>query len=118
MNDVISRSAAIADLKEWLYRKPVDEYESGFNEGLSGAIERIGNGNINPNLDVAPVVRCKDCRSSRMLSIKEMITFEPYCLVCRYPHGAGVSYPEYDMTERVVAPNDYCSYGRLRTNGR
>ena len=71
-----------------------------------------------PVLDVAPVVRCKDCRSSRMLSIKEMITFEPNCLVCLYPHGAGVSYPEYDMTERVVTPNDYCSYGRRRENGR
>lgn len=71
-----------------------------------------------PALDVAPVVRCKDCRSSRKLSIKEMIIFEPCCLVCCYPHGAGVSYPEYDMTERIVAPNDYCSYGKRRTNGR
>lgn len=59
MTDAISRSAAIADLKEWLYRKPRDEFEEGFNNALSGAIERIGNSNVNPALDVEPVVHAK-----------------------------------------------------------
>lgn len=67
-------------------------------------------------LDAVPVVRCKDCRNARMPSIKEMSIFEPYCLVCLYPHGAGVSYPEYGMEERIVTQNDYCSYGKQREN--
>lgn len=73
-NDVISRSAVIADLKEWLYRKPRDEFEEGFNNALNGAIERIGNSNVNPALDVAPVVHarwqdhhCTKCKNEAAL---------------------------------------------------
>lgn len=112
-NDAISRSEAL----EVGNVRQVTEYDEAgyymtYNAVPVNVIEAL------PAIDAVPVVRCKDCRSSRMLSIKEMITFEPYCLVCRNPHGAGVSYPEYDMTEKVVLPDNYCSYGKRRTNGR
>lgn len=68
-NDAISRSAAIADLRDWLYGSPDDEYQEGFDAALLGAIDRLGNENINPALDVEPVIharwdaehRCTEC---------------------------------------------------------
>jgi hypothetical protein len=59
MMDAISRSAAIADLREWLYGSPDDEFQEGFDSALLGAIDRLGNENINPALDVAPVVHAR-----------------------------------------------------------
>ena len=65
-NDAISRSTAIADLRNWLYGSPDDEYQSGFGSVLLGAITRIANENINPALDVAPVVHARWIYSGEM----------------------------------------------------
>ncbi len=51
-----------------------------------------------PTADVAPVVRCKDCKSmSRDLT--------EYGIACR-------------LTMREVNPNDFCSYGARMEGGR
>lgn len=62
MDDAISRRAAIEEIKQWSYDDDEldDERKRGYNQGLSRAIRRVKNV---PALDVAPVVRCKDCKN-------------------------------------------------------
>ena len=71
-----------------------------------------------PSLDVAPVIYCKDCSHARPLNLRELMVFDSGCFVCTSQYGAGTSYPEYEMTGKVVFPKSFCSYAHRRTNGR
>lgn len=66
------------------------------------------------SIDAVPVIRCKDCASSRSCAGAEQYIFQSNCRICENPHGAGVSYPEYAIKGRVVMEHEYCSYGRKR----
>ena len=87
----------------------------------SVALKKCGNDNrlrnfihSLPTTDAIPVVRCVKCRHARELSGIEKIRFTSDCVVCKHPHGAGVSYPEYNMTGRVVWKEGFCSCGDLK----
>lgn len=90
----------------------------------SVALKKCGNDNrlrsfihSLPTTDATPVVRCQKCRHARELTDVEKIRFTSDCAVCTHPHGAGVSYPEYHMTGRVVWKNGFCSCGDPKEEG-
>ena len=69
-----------------------DHYTSGFDE----AVTRVENF---PSADVAPVVRCKDCKYIYQTGRPP---FMIYC--CKHNKGLGDN----------VKANDFCSYGEKR----
>lgn len=71
-----------------------------------------------PTIDAVPVVYCKDCIHARPLNLREFMIFDSNCFVCTLQHGAGTSFPEYEINGRVVFPKSFCSYAHRRTNGR
>lgn len=90
----------------------------------SVALKKCGNDNrlrnfihSLPTTDAVPVIRCGKCRHSRELGGLEKIYFTSDCVVCTHPHGAGVSYPEYHMTGRVVWKEGFCSCGDPEAEG-
>lgn len=71
-----------------------------------------------PTIDAVPVVYCKDCTYARPLNLRELMIFDSNCFACTSQYGAGVSYPEYEITGKIVCPKCFCSYGHRRKNGR
>lgn len=59
MSDLISRSAAIADLVEWMDDDTGDEFDRGYDFAMKRAIRRLRSA---PDVDAVPVIRCKDCK--------------------------------------------------------
>lgn len=57
--DLISRSAAIADLVEWMDDDTGDEFDRGYDFAMKRAIRRLRSA---PDVDAVPVVRCGDCK--------------------------------------------------------
>jgi hypothetical protein len=69
-------------------------------------------------IDAVPVIYCKDCSYARPLNLRELMVFDSACFVCTSRNGAGTSYPEYEMTGKVVFPKSFCSYAHRRAHGR
>lgn len=125
MNDAISRSAVLDIIKEErrfiesLRETTFDNEDRAHNTGELGCAIRLARKIKDiPALDLAPVVYCKDCIHARPLNLRELMVFDSGCFVCTSQYGAGSSYPEYEMTGRVVFPKGFCSYAHRRTNGR
>ena len=110
-NDAISRSAVLKEIDCAIDLAMDDEMHHAMCT-LGERFKEL------PALDVAPVVYCKDCSHARPLNLRELMVFDSGCFVCTSQHGAGASYPEYEMTGKVVFPKSFCSYAHRRTNGR
>lgn len=91
--------------------------ENGQNEYLYDTNAVLDSIDVAPTIEAVPVMRCLKCRHARELTYAEGIRFTSDCLVCMNPHGAGVSYPEYNMDGRVVWKSGYCSYGDQKHDG-
>lgn len=111
-NDAISRIGLLEDLGASCYDLNALTGITGDERTLQEAILQF------PALDVAPVIYCKDCIYARPLNLRELMVFDSDCFVCTSRYGAGSSYPEYEMTGKVVFPKSFCSYAHRRTNGR
>ena len=88
MNDSISRQAAISDF-EWCKSQAIDK------DRWQEAIDRI---NALPSVDVAKIVRCKDCKyyyyaDNRIPSERGWVCANDGC---------------------YVSQNDYCSWGERK----
>ena len=60
-----------------------------------------------PAADVAPVVRCKDCKSSRELNEKERMCVCSNALICKNSEAHVDGW-------NPVWPDDFCSYGERK----
>ena len=60
-----------------------------------------------PAADVVPVVRCKDCKSSRELNEKERMCVCSNALICKNSEAHVDGW-------NPVWPTDYCSYGERK----
>lgn len=109
--DLIGREAAIQAVNRYDYRGFTVEDLKIVTDGCANELRKL------PSIEAVPVVRCLKCRHARELTYAEGIRFTSDCLVCMNPHGAGVSYPEYNMDGRVVWKSDYCSYGDQKHDG-
>lgn len=61
-----------------------------------------------PSADVAPVVRCKDCKHSTLPSELTQRYGKPGTLTCHNMHAPS--------NRRNVGSNDFCSYGEREEN--
>lgn len=61
-----------------------------------------------PSADVAPVVRCKDCKHSTLPSELTQRYGKPGTLTCHNMHAPS--------NRRNVGSNDFCSYGERKEN--
>lgn len=100
MNDYIEREAVISRLE----KVDMDAYY-GFTAavqfGVDHAIQCIKEA---PAADVAPVVRCKECRHSSLPSGFTQRYGEPGTLSCHFG----------PCNRRNVNGNDFCSYGQRK----
>ena len=79
MTDLISRSAAIADLVEWMDDDTGDEFDRGYDFAMKRAIRRLRSA---PDVDAVPVVHARWIYSGDMDSDGNS---QGYCSRC----GAG-----------------------------
>lgn len=93
-------------LVEWLKRIPLKDLSDGrglcriiMEDDFKKAIKKMPKGII---VDVAPVVRCKDCKYSTLPSMQTQIYGKPGTLTC---HNRNSS-----CNRRNVESDDYCSY--------
>ena len=125
MTDLISRSAVLDMINEErrfiesLRKTVCDNEDRAHNTGELGCAIRLARKIKElPALDVASVIYCKDCSHARPLNLRELMVFDSNCFVCTSQYGAGTSFPEYEMTGKVVFPKSFCSYAHRRENGR
>ncbi len=104
-NDAISRSAVIDRLE--IFRTNYT-LKAGYRDAMTDAIGEV---RVAPALDVAPVVRCKDCKRAIPITNPLIINaLEGKAMACSIWRGTlccGLS---------VVTPNEYCSDG-VRMDG-
>lgn len=112
MAEYIKREAAIAIIEEKQKELcPVGRYGRGYVYGsdrekydawdeIVDALENI------PAADVAPVVRCKDCKHSTLPSELTQRYGKPGTLTCHNMHAPS--------NRRNVGSNDFCSYGESK----
>ena len=60
-----------------------------------------------PTIDAVPVVRCKDCKSSRELNEKERMCVCSNALICKNSEAHVDGW-------NPVWPDDFCSYGERK----
>ena len=93
MAEYIEREAISEEIRKYYYKNPPNfSYGEGFDRGLDRAQRAILDA---PSADVAPVVRCKDCKYFGLND--ENV---PYCL-----NPFGLDDPE---------PNGFCNYRRKK----
>lgn len=91
MDDLISRSALLAEIKR-IGGQPFSDWDT---MGVLALAERI------PAVDAVEVVRCKDCKHAG----KHEAIFFPGHIPC------GLR-----MQPTIVKPDDFCSYGERRAD--
>lgn len=91
MNDAISRSAILDRLE--MFRRNY-RLKAGYYDAMTDALGEL---RFAPALDVAPVVRCKDCKHWKPCEVKG---FEGH----KYCEWAGW----------LVGENGYCVYGEVK----
>ena len=91
MDEYITKEAA-SEVFEWGDADVIEDYGDGCDFGFSrGAIKSAIN--TIPAADVAPVVRCKDCKHLAAVNV----------------NGKGI--PTCRMSGMEVAPDEFCSRG-------
>lgn len=106
MDDAISRSALVNDMKGVVFReKPfgdadVDSLYQSIKNLYSGMIYLVETA---PAVDAVPVVRCEECVCCTMWN-DQLICSRIRDVMDGYYHG----------TADVVNPDDYCSHGKRR----
>lgn len=107
MSDAISRSAVLAmmdKLIDFAYRNEDDELHHTLVT-VCAYIDDV------PTLDVAPVVRCKNCRYSEPMPDRGVSKFGADALNCTQCRGDdGYGYAGISM----IRPDDFCSDGALK----
>ena len=99
MAEYITKEAAIQTF-EWGEADVIEDNGDGYNFGFSrGSIKSAIN--AIPAADVAPVVRCKDCKHYDMG-------------VCLKIYSDGNVHPEAWQERK---PEDFCSYGERKDGG-
>ena len=94
MKDYIEREALLQDIKETVVYTARPDRENLIGRGVRLVLDRIA---AAPAADVAPVVRCRDC--------KYYETHEPiHKLVCERSEGYLIP----------MKPDDFCSHGRRK----
>ena len=78
------------------------------NCGAVYVANRLSDSNAFPAADVAPVVRCKDCKHSTLPSELTQRYGKPGTLTCHNMHAPS--------NRRNVGSNDFCSYGERKEN--
>lgn len=77
-----------------------------YNCGAVYVSNRLSNENAFPAADVAPVVRCRDCKYYR---VSTMLAPNKFCFRLKHP-----------VEDRPIgynfAPDDFCSYGEREEN--
>lgn len=76
---------------------------------IQDAIKMISYPEYTPTADVAPVVRCKDCKHSTLPSELTQRYGKPGTLTCHNMHAPS--------NRRNVGSNDFCSYGERKDGG-
>ena len=76
------------------------------NCGAVYVANRLSDSNAFPAADVAPVVRCKDCKHSTLPSELTQRYGKPGTLTCHNMHAPS--------NRRNVGSNDFCSYGERK----
>ena len=97
-NDLISRSALLEDLQEYLNQEATANMTfTDMGEGIDLSMERVKEA---PAVDAVEVVRCKDCLNAMKMPecVREYFGYREDALDC----GMGCG---------VVLPDDYCSKG-------
>ena len=79
-----------------------------YNCGAVYVANRLSDSNAFPAADVAPVVRCKDCKHSTLPSELTQRYGKPGTLTCHNMHAPS--------NRRNVGSNDFCSYGEREEN--
>lgn len=75
MDEYIEREAISEEIRKYYYKNPPNfSYGEGFDRGLDRAQRAILDA---PAADVAPVVRCKDCKYLRVWNQKDLYAFCP-----------------------------------------
>lgn len=94
--DLISRSAVLNSIEDWMDDGTGDEFDRGYDFAMRRAMRIIRNA---PAVDAVPVVRCKDCAHWKPCEVKG---FE------------GKKYCEW--AGWLVGENAYCVYGEVKSN--
>ena len=102
--DYISRDAAVKIAEKY---RLADGSVLGWHTGLADCIASEISGL--PAADVAPVVRCKDCKYSTLPSELTQRYGKAGTLTCHNKYSP--------CNRRNVSENDFCSYGEERGNG-
>lgn len=104
MDEYIKRAA----IMEFPIRKDHCDKERAnehFIFGIESVLEYVQN---LPAADVAPVVRCRDCKHSTLPSELTQRYGKPGTLTCHNMHAPS--------NRRNVGSNDFCSYGERKEN--
>ena len=91
MDDYIERDALLADISAAVKHRGMGEI---IGQTLMRYVKR------QPAADVAPVVRCKDCKHSRETA-----------------DGRGLFCSVWGRGWHWVQPDGFCNYGKYQTNG-
>ena len=99
MAEYIEREAISEEIRKYYYKNPPNfSYGEGFDRGLDRAQRAILDA---PSADVAPVVRCRDCKHS-------------WIHPCGYVYCHRDGRNAYEMTFNL---DSFCSYGERKDNG-
>lgn len=103
MAEYIDREALRKILENWrdAHADVDDEQGCGLLEDVIWEVD------AQPTADVAPVVRCKDCKYSRPLNKNEKERFVDGVIMCTSPKVS-----EYGITD--VWDTHFCSYGERK----
>lgn len=105
MDEYIKREAAIKAIYE---SDPNGIRRTlGFNVGqIEEALRAV------PAVDLAPVVRCKNCEYAERYKRADGVT--GYC--CGYPQNIFTYGERWNRVFKVKEANDFCSYGERKTD--
>ena len=99
MTEYIEREAISEEIRKYYYKNPPNfSYGEGFDRGLDRAQRAILDA---PSADVAPVVRCQDCKHA-------------WIHPCGYVYCHRDGRNAYEMTFNL---DSFCSYGERKDNG-
>lgn len=88
-------------------RKTLPEEQRPTLDFVAEAIREKAERDLMPAADVAPVVRCKDCKHSTLPSKLTQLYGETGTLTCRFG----------PCNRRNVNENDFCSYAERKDGG-
>ncbi len=102
MDEYITKEAAI-EAFEWGDADVIEDYGDGCDFGFSRGAIKSGINSI-PAADVAPVVRCKDCKHLCVLNQKDIYAF------C---HKTNIVFLPFEQDTRTF----FCGFGERKDGG-